>query len=240
MIKLNKIKDFCKSNKEIMADETLTAKEKILMMCFIQFYNSNKGYAFPTYETIMKACSFGRRATVSSLIKSLIAKKIIEVVKTVGNKSLYFIKKFLYFVEPKNEDKAEKEAEIAKKPRASKTLKDKTTSNNDEYEILPFSQEHQSKISLVLKEGIELTKKQMWLLGEFKLNPLREALRLFKKKTKTNSFSFLINCYYTACAEDGIVPSIDIQRYSGNMFIQETAEDKDVREALQEIELIYG
>lgn len=233
---LNKIKNLLKSTTAIMESKLLNLKEKFFTLYLVKQYNPKYGYAFPTYENIMTACSIGRRATVSALIKSLIAKKIIEVVKTVGNKSLYFIKKFLYFVEPKNENKAEKEVEITKRP---KTSKDNTTSNNDEYKILHFSTEHQSKISLVLKENIDLTKKQMWLLGEFKLNPLREALRLFKKKTKTNSFSFLINCYYTACAMEDIEPSIDIQRYSGNMFIQESAEDKEVREALHEIELIY-
>lgn len=67
-------------------------------MYLIKQFNSNDGYAYPEYQHIMSACSIGRRANVSLAIKSLVTKGYITVKKVVGNKSHYFIEKYLHFV----------------------------------------------------------------------------------------------------------------------------------------------
>lgn len=58
-------------------------------------------------------------------------------------------------------------------------------------EVSPYTIEHQQKILLVLKQGIKLTEKQRFILGDMDLEVLREALRRFKKKNG-KKFTFLM------------------------------------------------
>ena len=69
--------------------------------------------------------------------------------------------------------------------------------NEQVEELCEYSQEHQSKISLVLKNVKSLTEKQMFLIGDMDVETLRKAIFRFKKSTKTHSFAFLVECYYT-------------------------------------------
>lgn len=102
------IKDIFKSLNSIHRDSNLILEEKHLLTILIKYHNVEEGYSYPTYENLLEECSTNRRSKISKIIKGLKAKGYIEVVKVKGNKSHYYIKKHLFFVESidsnKNQD----------------------------------------------------------------------------------------------------------------------------------------
>lgn len=102
------IKDIFKSLNSIHRDSNLTLEEKHLLTILIKYHNVEEGYSYPTYENLLEECSTNRRSKISKIIKGLKAKGYIEVVKVKGNKSHYYIKKHLFFLESidsnKNQD----------------------------------------------------------------------------------------------------------------------------------------
>ena len=56
------------------------------------------GYSYPNYEQLQITLSTNRKATVANTIKSLEEKKYITIKKAKGNKNIYFINKYLYYV----------------------------------------------------------------------------------------------------------------------------------------------
>lgn len=101
------IKDLLQSMNNIYSDTNLNLHEKSILMYLIKQFNCNYGYAYPKYENIMSATGIGRRANVASALKSLVVKGYITIKKVVGNKSHYFIEKYLHFVEAEIEKKVE-------------------------------------------------------------------------------------------------------------------------------------
>lgn len=99
------IKDIFKSLNSIHRDSNLTLEEKHLLTILIKYHNVTDGYSYPTYEVLLEECSTSRRSKISRIIKGLKGKGYIEVVKVKGNKSHYYIKKHLFFVECNNSDK---------------------------------------------------------------------------------------------------------------------------------------
>lgn len=93
------IKDIFKSLNSIHRDSNLTLEEKHLLTILIKYHNVTDGYSYPTYEVLLEECSTSRRSKISKVIKGLKGKGYIEVVKVKGNKSHYYIKKHLFFVE---------------------------------------------------------------------------------------------------------------------------------------------
>ena len=106
------IKDLLQSMNDIYSDSNLDLKEKSILMYLIKQFNVKDNYAYPTYENIMSATGIGRRANIADTIKSLVVKGYITVKKTIGNKSHYFIERYLHFVGEKaqevDSDKKEK------------------------------------------------------------------------------------------------------------------------------------
>lgn len=98
------IKDLLQSMNNIYSDSNLNLHEKSILMYLIKQFNSKDGYSYPKYENIMEACSIGRRENISKNIKSLVTKVYITIKKVVGNKSHYFIEKYLHFVADKKEE----------------------------------------------------------------------------------------------------------------------------------------
>lgn len=92
------IKDLLASMNDIYSDSNLNLKEKSILMYLIKQFNIKDNYAYPKYEDIMSATGIGRRANVADAIKSLVVKGYITVKKVIGNKSHYFIEKYLHFV----------------------------------------------------------------------------------------------------------------------------------------------
>ena len=230
-------KDFLKILNSIHKDNNLSLEAKHLLTILIKYHNHSLGYAFPTYENLLEECSTNRRAKISKILKELKAMEYITVKKMQGNKSAYYINKHIYYVEHtevKPEVKPVKK-EI-RKPLIVSDCKESGVQMEIE-EISPYTREHQQKISLVLKQNVKLTEKQMWLIGYMDLEILRKAVFRFRKTTKTNTFAFLLECYFSECSLNGVEPSKDLQRYSGNMFIpvsNEYLENERVKELLIE------
>lgn len=93
------IKDIFKSLNSIHRDSNLTLEEKHLLTILLKYHNVAEGYSYPTYENLLEECSTNRRSKISKIIKGLKEKSYVEVVKVRGNKSHYYIKKHLFFVE---------------------------------------------------------------------------------------------------------------------------------------------
>lgn len=237
-------KDFLKTLNSIHSDNNLSLEGKHLLTILIKYHNHNLGYAFPTYENLMTECSTNRRAKISKILKELTEKEYISIKKVAGNKSTYYINKHIYYintteevtpVEPVKETKKE-----VKKPTKKKLIVRDYKEQGEQMEteeISPYTREHQQKISLVLKQGVKLTKKQQWLIGDMDLEMLRQAIFRFRKSTKTNTFAFLLECYFTECSLNNVEVSKDLQRYTGNVIVpvsEEYLENQRVKELMIE------
>lgn len=82
-------KDYMKFNNFILAEEDLTLEEGYMLQALFQFHNTDYGYAYPTYTTLMKACKTNRQAKISKILKSLVAKGYIRIEKCKNNR--YYI-----------------------------------------------------------------------------------------------------------------------------------------------------
>lgn len=208
---------FLKVANELITDKNITSNEFRIYVYLLSLYNENKNCAYPSIETISINTNISV-ATIKRSIKRLVelGYMIIEKKKgTSGNFNTY--KDFKYLVKKFSNDTKVMNKKQINDDKKTKENKKVIVSDYKESgiqieinELIPFTIEHQQKISLVLKQGVNLTSKQMWLLGEFEMESLKEAIRLFRKQTKTNSFAFLIDTYYTACSKYGVIPSKDI------------------------------
>lgn len=246
------IKDLLASMNDIYSDSNLNLKEKSILMYLIKQFNIKDNYAYPKYEDIMSATGIGRRANVADAIKSLVIKGYITVKKTIGNKSHYFIEKYLHFVGEKAQevdsdkkenldDKSNVEIQVKEEVEIKNNDTEQTTTKNSEeieVEIFEYSIEHQQKISLVLKQGINLTEKQEFLIGDMDLESLRRAIYQFKKK-KGKYFSLLLSLYIDEAEKKEIYISKDIEKYLKGSYIRLTPEERETQEALRELEM-YG
>lgn len=88
-------------------------------------------------------------------------------------------------------------------------------------EVSPYTIEKKKKISLVLKQGIKLTEKQRFILGDMDLEVLREALRRFKKKNG-KKFTFLMGIYLDIAEKKLIEISNDIEKYLCGSYVRMT------------------
>lgn len=230
---------FLKLSNDLITDKNITSNEFRIYAYLLSLYNSKKDCAYPSMKVIAKNLGLSEKTVVNSVNNlTKLGYMVIEKKKGInGNYNTYKNLKYLI----KNIVKPKKKKEV-KKPIIPSECKENNGDIEQQIEvkeIIPFTVEHQQKISLVMKQGIKLTEKQMWLLGDFTLEALREAIRVFKKQTKTNTFAFLINTYYTACSKLGVIPSTDIQRYCKNKFVGVSdayINDLEVEEALKEFE----
>ena len=79
-------------------DTYLKPSEKVLLSSLILYHSHADGYSYPNYEHLQIALSTNRKATVSNTLKSLEEKEYITIKKTKGNKNLYYINKYLFYV----------------------------------------------------------------------------------------------------------------------------------------------
>lgn len=241
---------FFKLSYELINDINITPSEYRIYTYLMSRYNAEKNCAYPSIEVISENTGVSI-ATIKRTIKSLSDKgyMIIEKKKGInGNYNTYKDFKHIIItgetekstskeeVKPvKSETKEEVKKEI-NKPLVVSDCKESGVQIGIE-ELCPYSTEHQQKISLVLKQNVKLTEKQEWLIGSMELEILRKSIFRFRKSTKTNSFAFLLECYFSECSLNGITPSMDLQRYTGNIIIpvsQEYLENERVKELLIE------
>ena len=231
---------FLKLPYELITDKNITSNEFRIYTYLLSLYNAEKDCAYPSLEVIAEKVSIGIR-TVKSSIKKLVelGYMIIEKKKGInGNFNTY--KEFKYLI--KNVIKVTKNISVEKKEERKPLIVSDYKESGVQVEIeeiIPYTKEHQQKISLVLKQDIKLTEKQMSICNEFDSEILKDAIYNFRKSTKTNTFAFLVDCYYTSCGKYGIEPSKDIQRYCGNKFMEVSPEIIETNIALKELE-IYG
>lgn len=88
-------KDYLKFRNAIKKDENLSLEESYLLELLFDYYNANCGYAFPSYDILMKDLKTKRRAKVSKLLKSLVKKGYI-LIKKLGKKNTYTLLKYLF------------------------------------------------------------------------------------------------------------------------------------------------
>lgn len=88
-------KDYIKFRNAIKNDENLSLEEAYLLENIFDYYNVDLGYAYPSYDILMKDLKTKRRAKISKLIKSLVKKGYIEV-KKKSNKNIYKLLKYLF------------------------------------------------------------------------------------------------------------------------------------------------
>ncbi|MDY4079518.1 MAG: helix-turn-helix domain-containing protein [Clostridium sp.] len=231
---------FLKLSHDLIIDTNITSNEFRIYTYLLSLYNENKKCAYPSIETISNKLNISV-ATVKRSIKKLVelGYMIIEKKKGVaGNYNTYKELKHLI----KNVANTTKRVvkNVVNKVVNERNLvivsdcKESGVQLEIE-ELNPYSKEHQAKISLVLKNVKNLTEKQIFLIGDMDLETLRKAIFRFKKSTKTHTFAFLVECYYTECGINGLEPSMDLQRYTGNNFIavsNEMREREEVKRAM--------
>ena len=241
---------FFKLSYELINDTNITLSEYRIYTYLMSRYNAAKKCAYPSIEVISENTGVSI-ATIKRTIKSLSDKgyMIIEKKKGInGNYNTYKDFKHIIItgetekntskeeVKPvKSETKEEVKKEI-RKPLIVSDCKESGVQMEIE-EISPYTREHQQKISLVLKQNVKLTEKQQWLIGDMDLEMLRKAIFRFRKSTKTNTFAFLLECYFTECSLNGVEVSKDLQRYTGNVIVpvsNEYLENERVKELLIE------
>ena len=93
-------KDYLKFRNAIKKDNNLSLEESYLLEVLFDYYNTNCGYAFPSYDVLMNDLKTKRRAKVSKLLKSLVKKGYILIQKA-GKKNTYKLLKYL-FINNKN------------------------------------------------------------------------------------------------------------------------------------------
>lgn len=215
---------FLKLAHELITDKNITSNEFRIYTYLMSLYNKEKKCAYPSIEVISKKVSISVR-TVKSAIKRLVelGYMIIEKKKGInGNYNEY--KSFKYLIKDKNSSSIyitkkvfEKETgltdeeEIAMIEYTRKNQLEMRIPNSSEI-LNPYTNEDSQKISLVLKQNINLTNKQMDIISYMDIELLKEALKNFKKK-QGKYFNFLLELYIDKSLEKGIDIDYDIQKY---------------------------
>lgn len=257
---------FLKLPYELITDKSITSNEFRIYTYLMSLYNEKQGCSFPSIEVIAERTTISI-ATVKRSIKKLveIGYMVVEKQKAkIGNFNKYTNFKHLVSANDENinsnkkqslTDESNREIPVSeevenendtikpfivsdcKESGVQMTIDDKDTKEN-EVDISEYSIEHQQKIGLVLKQGIKLTEKQEFLIGEMDLEELRKAIHQFKKK-KGKYFSLLLSLYIDQAEEAGVYVSRDIEKYLKGSYIRLTPEERETQEALRELEL-YG
>lgn len=229
---------FFKLSYELINDTNITPSEYRIYTYLMSRYNAEKKCAYPSIEVISENTGVSI-ATIKRTIKSLSDKgyMIIEKKKGInGNYNTY--KDFKHIIITGETEKSTSKEEVKPvKSETKSTPKVVAPAKEEVVEVSEFSREHQQKISLVLKQNVKLTEKQQWLIGDMDLEMLRKAIFRFRKSTKTNTFAFLLECYFTECSLNSVEVSKDLQRYTGNVIVpvsEEYLENQRVKELLIE------
>lgn len=242
---------------DLITDKNISANEFRIYTYLMSIYNEKQGCSFPSMDKIVEKLGM-TKPTVNKSIKKLVelGYMIVEKQKAkIGNFNKYTNFKHLVSVNEENvnsyenkistetpkvekavEKKVEKK-EIKREPLIVSDWKESGVQIEIE-ELNPYSIEHQQKISLVLKQGINLSEKQEFLIGEMDLESLRKAIYQFKKK-KGKYFSLLLSLYIDQAEEVGVYVSKNIEKYLKGSYIRMTPEERETQEALKELEL-YG
>lgn len=238
---------FLKLPYDLITDKNITSNEFRIYTYLLSRYNKEKNCAYPSIEVIAKNINIGL-TTVKASIKKLVKLGYMTIEKKKGingNYNTYTNFKHIETTGATEKITSTEEVEPVKKKEVKKPTKKKLIVRDykeqgeqmEIEDISPYTREHQSKIALVLKQNIKLTEKQEFLIGDMDLEMLRQAIFRFRKATKTNTFAFLLECYFTECSLNDVEISMDLQRYTGNIIVpvsEEYLENERVKELLIE------
>ena len=152
------MKNYMKFINAIRSDENLTLTEGYFLETLFNLYNTNLGYAFPSYEKLMKALKTKRRGKISNLIKSLVKKGYIKVGK-LHNHNTYYILKYL-FIENKNNSNDSNNGsntELSQKPTEKEQLimdLDNTITQRQAKSLLEMAKDDVNKVINYVKYSI--------------------------------------------------------------------------------------
>lgn len=240
---------FLKLADEVLFNKELTSNEKIVYAVLLRRYNENKKCSYPSFEHISTETGISL-STVNRAIKRLSKLGYITINKkksVLGNFNEYTNLKHLVSNKEENKEVPENKEPGNKVLNDLPIVSDMKESGvqlpipnleEEVTELNEYTKVHQAKISLVLKYCKVLSEKQKDIIGEFDLETLREAIRIFKKK-KGRVFSFLLNLYIDIAEKNNIEVSDDIVRYLSGTYARLTTEEKETQQALKELEL-YG
>lgn len=93
-------KDYMKFRTNIKKDTSLNLEESYLLEVLYDYYNISLKYAYPSYEVLLHDLKTTRKAKVSKLLKSLVAKGYIQISKK-GRSNTYKLLKHLYITDDK-------------------------------------------------------------------------------------------------------------------------------------------
>lgn len=239
---------FLKLSHELITDINITSNEFRIYTFLMSLYNKAKKCSYPSIEVIAERTNISI-STVKRSIKNLVKFGYMKVNKRAGisgNYNEYSEFKFLLFDSKKRENssKAPVEETLEEKVETKKIKREPIIISDckesgvqiEIEEICEYSIEHQQKIGLVLKQGIKLTEKQKFLIGDMDLETLRKAIHQFKKK-KGKYFSLLLSLYIDQSEEAGVYVSKDIEKYLKGSYIRMTPEERETQQALRELEL---
>lgn len=197
------IKDLLASMNDIYSDSNLNLKEKSILMYLIKQFNIKYNYAYPKYEDIMSATGIGRRANVADAIKSLVIKGYITVKKTIGNKSHYFIEKYLHFVEEKAQEvDSDKKENLCDESNVETQVKEEVETKNDAIKPFVVSDCKESGLQMTIDdvEKVEIkTPAERKVHDQFN----NDSVRIARKYTNVNSNGYAISIL--SCLDSQIV-----------------------------------
>ncbi|MGL4731771.1 MAG: helix-turn-helix domain-containing protein [Clostridium sp.] len=183
-----------------------------------------KKCAYPSIEVISERVSISVRIVKSSIKKLVeLGYMIIEKKKGInGNyKEFKYLIKDKYTPSPSITKKVferengltleEENAMIEYTRKNQLEMKIPNLSNSNE-NTNPYTKKDSEKISLILKQNIKVSSKQMDIISYMDTELLKEAIKKFKKK-RGKYFNFLLELYIDISLEKGIGIDQDIQRY---------------------------
>lgn len=103
------VKDIYKFEEAIDMDSNLNLEESRMICIMFRLYSIELGYAYPTYEELMKRMKTKRQAKISKTLKSLVDKGYINIEK-IGRKNKYILVKHLYIRESNNKQSNKSQA----------------------------------------------------------------------------------------------------------------------------------
>ena len=235
---------FLKLSYELITDKNITANEFRIYTYLLSLYNETKKCAYPSIDTISNNLKISI-ATVKRSIKRLVELGYMVIEKRKGEagnyntyRELKHIINDIIDIKKKVIKKVSSDVSNVKNEKVIVSDCKESGVQIEIEEFSPYTIEHQQKISLVLKQGIRLTEKQMFLIGEMDLELLRKAIHQFKKKNG-KYFSLLLAIYIDKAEEVGAFVSRDIEKFLKGNYIRLTPEERETQEALKELEM-YG
>ena len=184
-------------NNYILSQENLSLEEGYMMQVLFQCHNTNLGYAYPSYKTLMKYCKTNRQAKVSKILRALVEKGYIVIEKHSNNR--YFIVGINQFLQGSNNNNTGSDETDNSN---NENNNDNTSNNsNSEFEGLTVSQERTlmelAKTKERLKEIIDYSRNKAKNLFAYCYRLLKDNIQVNTSYSYSNNYSYANNNTYS-------------------------------------------